>query len=293
MKNIKINGYNNLPLNCYLYEPSTKPKAVIQIIHGMQEHALRYDHFAQFLASNGFVVLASDSRGHGKTAETIDKLGYNDGDIFKETIEDQLIITKYLKEKYNLPIYIFGHSYGSFLTQKLVQISEIPEKFILCGTGNGSSLMIGLGSFVANLLYYLGLKNKKATLIENLSLKGYGKKFKNGNWLSRNDKLYENYEKDPYCGTSFPISFYKHFFSACRKLNKGIKNIPSAKKILFVAGDQDPVGENGKQVKKVYEKYLKRGKNASLKLYKDCRHELINELNNEEIYNDILTFYNN
>lgn len=290
MKKIKINGYNNLELNCYLYEPDS-PKGIVQIIHGMQEHAYRYNHFAEFLASHGYIVLASDLRGHGETAISLEKRGFGEKDIFKETIEDQLIISKFLKEKYNLPLYIFGHSYGSFLTQKLTQINNLVDKFIICGTGNGSSFLIGMGNFVAGFLTCLGLKNKKATAIENLSIKGYGKKFPNGNWLTRNDKVFDAYKADKYCGGSFPISFYKSFFSSIKKLNKGIKNIPNDKKIFFIVGDKDPVGENSKQVKKVYNLYLKKGKHAKLKIYENCRHELINELNKEEVYNDCLKFF--
>ena len=292
MKNIKLKGYNDLELNCYLYEPTTKAKAIIQIIHGMQEHAFRYDDFANFLSSHGFIVLVSDLRGHGKTSKSKECLGYNDGDIFSDTINDQLLISKYLKEKYNLPLYIFGHSYGSFLAQKLVQINEFAERFIICGTGNGSSGLIGMGCFVANLLYAFGLKNKKATFIEKLSIKGYGKNFDKGNWLTRDYSVFEKYSQDEYCGGSFPVSFYKHFFSNIRKLNKGIKTIKDNKKIFLIVGDKDPVGSNSKQVSKLYNLYKKRNKNVSLKIYKDCRHELINELNKDEVYKDCLDFFN-
>lgn len=291
MKNIKIKGFNNLELNCYLYEPE-KPKAIIQIIHGMQEHAFRYNHFAEFLCSNGFIVLASDLRGHGRTSPSIDKLGYGEKDIFNETIEDQLLISKYLKEKYNLPLYIFGHSYGSFLTQKLVQVNNFAEKFIICGTGNGSSFLIGMGNFVAGLFTMFGLKNKKATTIEKLSIKGYGKKFEKGNWLTRDEKVFDEYQKDQYCGGSFPISFYRSFFSSLRKLNRGIKLIPKNKRLFLIVGDKDPVGENAKQVKKLHKLYIKKSVDSKLKIYPDCRHELINELNKNEVYNDCLSFFN-
>ena len=253
MKNINIIGFNNLKLNCYLYEPE-KPKAIIQIVHGMQEHGFRYDHFAEFLSSNGFIVLVSDLRGHGKTALSKDKMGVGEKDIFNETIEDQLLISKYLKETYNLPLYIFGHSYGSFLTQKLAQVNNLAEKFIICGTGNGSSFLICMGNFVAGLFYAFGKKDKKATTIEKLSIKGYGKKFPNGNWLTRDNKIFEAYQKDDFCGGSFPVSFYKSFFSGLRKLNKGINLISQDKKLFFIVGDKDPVGENSKQVKSLYKK---------------------------------------
>lgn len=292
MENIKLNGYNNLELNCYLYKPSGNAKAVIQIIHGMQEHAFRYDEFAKFLADNGFIVLASDLRGHGKTAPSLDKLGFGEKDIFEETLKDQTLICEYLKKEYNLPIYIFGHSYGSFLSQRFIQICEIPEKIILCGTGFGDNAIYTLGYWVACLLSSFDLDDKKATIIENMSLKAYGKKFNKGNWLTRDDSVFESYSKDEYSGKSFPISFYKSFFRGITHLNDDLSTITNNKKIFLIVGDKDPVGSNGKQVQKLYELYKKENKNATIKIYPNCRHELINELNKDEVYKDILDFYN-
>ncbi len=291
MENIKIKGFKDLELNCYLYEPKGKAKAVVQIIHGMQEHAFRYNDFAEFLAKNGYVVLSSDLRGHGHTAVDPEKLGYNDGDIYQDTLQDQQIICEYLKEKYNLPIYIFSHSYGSLLTQRFMQICHIPEKFVLCGTGNGGSLTMNMGNFVAGLWSFFGQNEKKATAIENLSFKSYGKEFEDGNWLTRNKEEFKKYQEDKFCGGSFPVSFYKSLFSNITKVNDTIENIPNDKKIFLIAGTEDPVGEKGKQVTKLYNLYLDAGKNARIKLYPDARHELLNELNKEEVYNDVLAFF--
>lgn len=291
MENIKIKGFKNLELNCYLFEPRGKPKAVVQVIHGMQEHAQRYEDFASFLAEKGYVVLTSDLRGHGKTAESIEKLGHNDGDIYEDTLFDQQIICEFLKNKYNLPIYIFSHSYGSLLTQRLMQVCHIPEKFVLCGTGNGGSFIMGMGNLAAGFLNLFGQKDKKATSIEKLSLKSYGKKFENGNWLSRDEEVFKKYTADPYCGGSFPVRFYKSLFSNVTKLNGNIDKIPSDKKIFLIAGTADPVGEKGKQVTKLYNLYISEGKNAKIKLYPGARHELLNEINKDEVYADILAFF--
>lgn len=291
MKNIKINGYNNLELNCYLFE-AENPKGVVQIVHGMQEHALRYIDFANFLVYNGYVVLVSDLRGHGKTAQSKEKFGFGEQDIFAETVEDQIIINKFLKEKYKLPVYVFGHSYGSFITQRLAQGLTQSEKFIFCGTANGDNILFSLGKIAAGLAGLFGGKDKPASFVESLSIKGYGKKFENGNWLSRDEKVWEAYQQDEMCGGTFPVSFYQSMFKNLKKLNDGMENISSVSKLFLIVGDKDPVGSNAKQVIKLHEKYLKNGVNASLKVYEDCRHELLNETNKEEVYNDVLDFLN-
>lgn len=292
MKNFTIKGFNNLSLNCYLFEPKTTPKAVVQIIHGMQEHGKRYQNFAEFLCENGFVVFVSDLRGHGKSLVSENKLGFGEKDIFSEIIEDQKISTNHLKEKYNLPIYIFGHSFGSFITQKFMQVCHIPEKFVVCGTSFGGNALYGFAKILANTMVLFGKKDKPATMIENMSLNAYGKKFENINWLSRDEENFKKYQADPLCGVSFPISFYKSMFTHLTKLNKGVKNIPADKKIFLIAGSKDPVGNNSKDVLKLFKFLKKKNKNVDVKIYEDARHELLNETNKDEVFKDVLNFFN-
>lgn len=291
MKNIQIKGYHDLELNCYLFEPEKKAKAVVQIIHGMQEHAGRYKDFAQFLCNNGYIVLASDLRGHGHSLVYKDKQGYAEKDIFNEIIEDQTIISRYLKEKYNLPIYVFGHSFGSFITQRLMQVCDIADKYVVCGTSNGGKFLYKMAKALSGILVFFGQKDKQATTLEKMSFKSYAGKFENGNWLTRDEEIFKKYQADEFCGVPFPVSFYRSLFTNLVKLNKEISKIPEDKRIFLIAGDKDMVGANGKDVSSLYKLYLKKGKNVKIKLYKDARHELINETNRDEVYQDILNFY--
>ena len=292
MKNIKINGYNDLPLNVYLYDKVKNPKASILVVHGMQEHGARYDDFAKFLEKNGYIVLVSDLRGHGLTAPSPDFFGSGQtDDIFSEIIEDQKILAAYLKSNYNIPLYIFGHSYGSFITQKMIQVCPDIEKAIICGTTNGDSGIIDLGKLLANFLVKIGKKDKRSNLVQDMSLKSYGKGFEDGNWLSQDDKVWEIYKQDPLCGNAFPLSFFHSMLNNLNKLNKNLSQVDKDMPIFFICGSKDPVGSNGKHVKSLHELYLKNGLNSTLKIYPECRHELLNEINKKEIYEDIEEFY--
>ena len=193
-KNIKILGYNDLELNTYVYDNVENPKAVVIIIHGMQEHCLRYRNFAEYLNKNGYLVIASDLRGHGHTAIDKQHLGFGERNIFKETLQDQLNIIAYANEIYNLPIYIFGHSYGSMLSQVLIQMTPLVEKCVLCGTANGGSGIMKLGNTAVKCLAPFKNKNTRGGLVESMCIKSYGKKFKNGNWLTRDEKVFEDYQ---------------------------------------------------------------------------------------------------
>ncbi len=289
-KTIKVLGYHNLELCTYVYDDVKNPKAVVLIIHGMQEHALRYVDFANFMNKNGYIVVASDLRGHGHTISNKDEYGRGEKDIFTETLADQHNLLTYIHETYKLPIFIFGHSYGSMLTQKLIQETPLVEKAVLCGTADGSNFMFKAGNLLFKFIAPFKKKDKRNGIEEKISIKSYNKKFENGNWLSRDDKVFEKYNQDELCGGSFPFSFYHSMMKNMTKVNKGIDKIGN-KKIFFISGYCDPVSEGGKQVKKIYKLYLKNNIDAKMKLYEGARHELLNEINKEEVYQDVLNFF--
>ncbi len=289
--NFTIAGYNDLPLNVYLYDNTKNPKAVIILLHGMQEHSLRYKAFAEYLNKNDFIVVASDLRGHGLTAPSKNDLGFGENDIFAETINDQLNIISEVANSYNLPIYLFGHSYGSMLTQKLIQCSPIVEKAVLCGTASGDAGIIKLGNLLINIMSPFKNHNKRGGLVEKMCIKAYGKKFENGNWLTKDEEVFKAYQEDEYCGGSFPFSFYKSMLNNLTRVNNGIAKVGN-KKIFFIAGDQDPVNNGGKDVEALHNFYLKNNIDSKIKIYKNDRHEILNETDKAEVWQDVVDFFN-
>ena len=290
-KNIKILGYHDLQLNTNIYDEVENPKAVVLILHGMMEHCGRYDNFAKFLNKQGFVAITTDLRGHGLTATSKSRLGFGEEDIYNETLQDLQKMISFINSTYALPLYVFAHSYGSLLCQRLIQIAPSIEKCVLCGTTNGSSAIMKLGGMACKFLSLFKSDSSKGGLLEKMCIKAYGKKFENGNWFSRDESIFAAYLTDEYCGGSFPFGFYRSMILNCNKANSGIKNI-GQKKIFLIVGSQDPVGANGKHVKSLHKLYLKNNVNSKLKIYENCRHELLNELNKNEVYEDIVNFFN-
>ena len=288
---LEVEGYHHLKLHTYVYDNVKAPKAIVFIVHGMMEHAGRYDHFARFLNENGYIVVANDLRGHGHSA--VDKkFGFGEKDIFFESVQDEIVILEKLKDAYDMPIYLFGHSYGSMLSQAIIQNTNIVEKCVLCGTANGSSAIMKSGSGLSKFLSLFKNERSGGGFIEKMCIKNYGKKFENGNWLTRDNAVFEAYNQDEFCGGSFPFSFYKSMLTNMSKLNAGVNKI-GRKKIFIIGGACDPVGSKGKQITSLNKFYLKNNIDSRCKVYKDCRHELLNELNKDEVYNDILEFFNN
>ena len=290
MRELKLTSFDGLTLQCYAWEDVKQPKGVVQIIHGLTEHAKRYDPFATALNKAGYIVFGYDQRGHGLTLEDPEKHGQSDGDIFSECVLDAITVTEFITNTYkDLPIHIFAHSYGSFVAQKYIQVCDSPSKVILCGTTYGSDLLYHFGKIPA---FFTSLKGKhaKAKLIEAMSFKAYSKSFEDGNWITRDKEIYKQYTTDQLCGKPFPISFYKSMFRNLTKLNKGISEIKDDLKIFLIVGNQDRVSHNGKGVKKLHRLYQKRGKNARLKIYDGARHELMNEINKQEVFEDVIDF---
>lgn len=293
---MKFKAYNDYELNVYVWDEVKTPKAVVQIAHGMAEDAARYEHFAKFLNKNGYVVIADDHRAHGKTAQG--KLGIvPEGDCYFDTIEDMALLTDYAKDKYKVPVILFGHSYGSFLSQGYIEKhSDKIVACVLCGSAKMDTSDAKLGGMVANLQCALCGKDKPANFIAKLSFGNYEKPFKAENrinaWLNRDVAECDKYNANPMCGYTLSLGFYKSFFNGLKNIyGDAPKQIRKDLPLFIISGDQDPVGGMGVLVKNLYEMYKALGFNVDMKLYEGARHEILNEINKEEVYNDALKFF--
>ncbi|MCR4874273.1 MAG: alpha/beta hydrolase [Clostridia bacterium] len=294
---MKFKAYKDYELNVYVWDEVKSPKAVVQIAHGMAEDAARYEDFAKFLNSNGYIVLADDHRAHGKTANGELGIVPEGGDCYFDTIEDMALLTDYAKDKYKLPVILFGHSYGSFLSQGYIEkYSDKIASVVLCGSAKMDTSDTKLGGMVANLQNSLFGPNKPAKFIANLSFGNYEKPFKEEHrkfaWGSRNVESCEKYNANPMCGFILSIGFYKSFFNGLKQIyGDAPKSIRADLPIYIISGDKDPVGGMGVLVKNLFEMYKSLGFNVEMKLYEGARHEILNELNNQEVYQDVLKFF--
>lgn len=275
-----------------------KIRGVVQISHGMAETAARYERFAKFLTKSGFIVYANDHRGHGRTATDIDSLGYLGAtEGFKLLVQDIAELTDIIRrENPNVPIYLFSHSMGSFAAQRyIMDYSNKIDGLILSGSNGPQGLALKAGKLVANLEMLLRGKKAKSKLMNKLTFGTYNRNFQpqttGSEWLTRDEVELDKYLKNPYCGTIFPTSFYYEFLDSLEYIEdkENFHKIPKDLPIFIISGDQDPVGDFGKGLAKLKERYKKQGvHDLELKLYEGARHELLNELNRDEVMQDIL-----
>jgi alpha-beta hydrolase superfamily lysophospholipase len=247
----------------YCWDKVINPKGVIQIFHGMAEHAARYKDFANFLNNNGFIVYANDHRGHGQTVSTEDDLGYIGKDGFNIIVEDEYQIKKFIKQKYSkLPIIVLGHSFGSFIAQEyIIKYGNEINGVIL----SGSAARIGADVFAGRILSSIGKhilgEKKKARIINYFAFRGYNKGIKNpsskNQWLSTDEDEVKRYDEDPFCGYVCTTGFYYYFFKGITKLYKTerLSKIPQKLPIFIISGAKDPVGNYGIWVKRLHDIY--------------------------------------
>lgn len=275
-------------------------KGVVLICHGMAEHINRYDNFCRFLADNNYIVYGYDQRGHGSNVEDVKDIGYiSDTNHFEILVSDVYEMVNHIKKNNpNIPIILFGHSLGSFISQRFIELyGTIINGVILSGTTMNNSFTINSGLVVTKIINRLKGRKYRSKFVHNLSIGSYNKKFKPNrtpsDWLSKNEDIVDEYNSDKYCGGIFPASYYMDLLEGFKNINKNIEIIPKDLPIYMFSGEKDPVGAMGKNVTKLYNKYKVSGiKSVTLKLYKDGRHEMLNELNKEDVYNDVLEWLN-
>lgn len=285
-------------LHAILWVPETAPRAIVQIAHGMVEYVERYEGFAEFLNKHGILVAGNDHLGHGDSFTEEWQKGYfvgKKGDIC--AMQDLHRMTVLLQKKYpDIPHFLFGHSMGSFFTRRYLCMypNEI-DGAVICGTGWKPAPVLAGGLFVVKLLSFLRGDKYRSEFVTKLSFGSINKAFEpvktSKDWLSRDVEVARKYLNDEKCGFLFTLNGYRTLFRSMylaqdmELLQKMDEDLP----VLFIAGEMDPVGDFGKGVKKTVNAFYASGmKDVECILYPEARHELINELNKEEVFQDVL-----
>ena len=263
----------------------------------MTEHIGRYDTFLKEMAESGYVVVAYDNLGHGKTAKDKSELGFiakKNG--WKKITEDVYAVSKIIKEEYpGLPYYLMGHGMGSFIVRNAAATyPDLMDKLIVMGTGGPMAATKPALGMINTIKFFRG-KRHISPLIEKLAFGEYNKGFgdgSNGDWLSKNPEVRRVYNADKFCNYHFTVSAMYDLVKINDAVNKKkwFKKISKTLPILLVSGSEDPVGEHSKGVKKVYKLLKKRGANVRMKLYEDNRHEILNDTARDEVIEDIKAF---
>lgn len=284
-------------IRAYRWEPKGAPRGVVQLVHGVAEYATRYNAFARFLTEKGYVVVAEDHMGHGHSTGTGAQLHFVGG--WEAVAEDvHTLLCRTQAEFPELPYFIFGHSMGSFLTRTV--LCRWPEArlngAVICGTGWQPTAVLCAGRAVCALeRLRLGEKGH-SKLLHSLMFGAYNKKFPDArtpnDWVCSDASVVDRYTADPLCGGKETVTLAREMLRGIGFIQKNanLRAMNRELPILFVAGKSDPVGNMGKGVEKTRDRFVKAGmKRVECKLY-DGRHEILNEPNRAEVYEDVVNF---
>ena len=277
-----------------LWLPSSYPKGIVQLVHGMAEHIDRYEETALYLNAAGFAVTGHTHLGHGPQAETLGYFAAEDG--WNALIDDTHALRQQVSAQYpDVPYFLLGHSMGSFVVRTYcLEYEKGLAGVILSGTGHFPPPIVGFGKLVASISCAFGAEKKPNLFLQNVSNAGYNDKYDSPrtkfDWLSAHEPVVDAYIADPFCGFPFTSGGFRDMFDGLSRLYPPSlsvmeKDIP----VYLFAGAHDPVGKYGAGVKKVAAELKAAGvKDVSVKLYEGGRHEMFNELDKQTVWTDLI-----
>ena len=280
-------------------EDPQKPRAAVQIAHGYAEHIGRYDAFAGKLAQAGIVVYGNDHRGHGKTNRNASEaICFADEAGFDKVVADMRALTEIIQaENPDISLFMFGHSMGSMLTRRYIQLyGDDLAGAILSGSGVFSNALLKLGTVVAASEIKRNGRARPSRLLDKLVFQNFNRGFKPArtdlDWLSRDPLEVDKFLKDPLRGKIGSAGYFHDFFCGLLAMNDAanIRLTPKGLPLHFISGTADPVGgKAGKGIVQTCRVYQHVGlQDVSYKLYEGARHELLNETNKDEVAQDII-----
>ena len=291
-------GQNDI--HCRLWEPDGPVRGVVQMVHGVAEYIGRYNDFAEFLTEHGFAAVGDDHLGHGLSIKDESELcWFSEKDGWKNIVRDEKTLRDLMREKYpDVPLILLGHSMGSFMAR--TYIGWYPEDFdacILSGTGHTPGAVCRAGRMMARREIRRHGGKYRSPLLQNMAFGSYLKEIENpigtNDWICRDEAVIRAYDADPLCGTPGSAELMYEMMVGLEEIgnNSHIMKMKKDLPILFISGDADPVGNWGKGVRTVFDRFKGIGmQDVTIKMYPGARHEVLNELNKDEVWADVLAW---
>ena len=279
------------------WTPEGEVRAVLQIVHGIAEYIERYDDFARFLNDRGILVVAEDHMGHGQSVNGDGIQGYFHGGWFTAVADSYRLLEDTRKEFPEVPYILFGHSMGSFMARTI--LCKYPDSgisaAIVCGTGWQPAALLPAAIQMVDAVCKKSGETEPNEKLQNLVFGAYNKRVEHPrtefDWLTRDKAQVDAYIASPKCGFTASAGLLREMMKGIRYIEEP-KNLAAMRKdlpVFFIAGGDDPVGSYGKGVRKSADAFRKAGMtDMSLRIYPLGRHEILNEINKDEVYQDVL-----
>jgi alpha-beta hydrolase superfamily lysophospholipase len=282
-------------IQIYRWAPEGAPRAAIQISHGLCEHAGRYARCAEALVNAGYLIYASDHRGHGPSAAPSDLGFFAETDGWRKCLDDLWAVNRRLAaDAPGLKIVFFGHSMGSIMGQQFIaEHGGALAGAALSGSNGAPPAILPLGRLIARFERWRLSARGKSGLLRQLIFGEYNKPFRPArtdfDWLSRDEAEVDKYVADPLCGFPFTVQLAIDLLDALGPIagEATIVRVPKALPVYILSGSRDPVGAN---LQGLIDGYRRAGLNVTAKIYPDARHEMLNETNRDEATSDLIAW---
>lgn len=282
----------------YRWLPAGQPRAVVQIAHGLAEHAGRYARLAEALTGAGYAVYANDHRGHGRTAKSADELGwFAEDDGWQKCVDDLWQVNRHIAATHpSLPIVVLGHSMGSTLAEQLMgDHGDALAGVVLSGANGKPTALAKVGGVITRAERVRLGPRGRSKLVQSLTFDAFNKKFAPArtvfDWLSRDAAEVDKYVADPLCGFPATVQLWIDLLEGWNAVSQPAhrERVPKALPLYVIAGGRDPVSGNTRQLGPWLAEYKAAGvANLTHRFYPDARHELFNETNRDEVTRELI-----
>jgi len=293
---------DGVDLFVYCWLPVKQPKAVVQIAHGLAEHAARYSRLAGALTSAGYVVYANDHRGHGRTAKSADDLGFfAERDGWRKCVDDMWQLNRHIAGQHpGLPIVLLGHSMGATLAEQfMADHGDALTGVVLSGANGKPTFLAKIGSAITRVERARRGARGKSKLVQSLTFDAFNKNIAAArtafDWLSRDPAEVDKYVADPLCGFPATVQLWMDLLGGWAAVSSAAhrNRVPKSLPLYLIAGERDPVSGNTRQLGPWIAEYRAAGLlNLAHKFYPEARHELFNETNRDEVTADLIGWLN-
>ncbi|MCB1542173.1 MAG: alpha/beta hydrolase [Rhodoblastus sp.] len=292
----RLKADDGADIHIHRWLPDSAPRGVVQVAHGLAEHAARYGRLAGALTGRGLAVYADDHRGHGQTAGADDLGFFAEREGWRKCVGDLWTLNRRIAADHaGLPTVLLGHSMGSFMAQDFVaDHGDAIASLVLSGSNGPPPAIAGVGRMIARIERLRQGGRGKSALLQSLMFGDFNKRFKPArtpfDWLSRDPAEVDAYIADPLCGFEFSNQLAVDLLDALGPLLKPerLARIRKDLPVYIFSGSDDPVGANLPALAAAY-------RNAGLtrvdmRVYTGARHETLNETNRDEVTADLVAW---
>ena len=287
-------------IHAVCWQGEGKPRAIVQISHGICEYVERYAPFAEYLAEHGFLVVGNDHLGHGKSFQDPTRQGlFAEKDGWSLVVRDiEALRAKTAGEHPGVPYFLLGHSMGSFLARTyLIRYPGRVDGALICGTGQQPQRLLRLGLGVTEALCRVRGPRYRSAAVKQMTFGSYNRRIQPvrtpDDWVCGDESVIDAYVKDPGCQLLPTVSLYRDMLGGIRFISQpeNLAKMDKTTPVFFFAGAEDPVGDYGEGVTRAYDSFVRAGcSDVKKTLYPGARHEVLNDRTRDQVWSDVLAW---